>query len=507
MERLRGGAVLAPVRERLRSSFVSGSFVLVAITILCIAVFGLVGWTVMLARQAAESAAMRAVENLAGLASHETEADIGAADDFLRGLIAVLPLEGPPQLTAAQYGVLSALAGEDERFGAVVLFDLAGQPRHVIAAPGQLPTWPSEGQSATRWFVEAVERPDAPVVGPPARSLVDKRSVLPIARAVIGPDGVRAVVMVELFIDSFERSFGALDLGPDGVVWLLWGGDTVVLRRPAPDLDGETGRIVRGSANAHHYLGRAAGTYRGVSAIDGVARLYAFRALPGLPLILSVGLGADSLDAGWRRQAMTSLLLAGGLCSVLFGIAVLLRREIARRSAIERDLWLLSETDPLTGLANCRRFERVIEIEMRRSRRNRSHLSLLLVDIDRFKLINDRFGHATGDKVLRAVAERLLAAVRRPGDLAARVGGDEFAILLPETEGAGAEVVAEAARRGVETCPLPERGGTTITVGIATFVGLGASTPADLFAAADRALYAAKDAGRNRTLRQAEEVR
>ncbi len=492
---------LETVRQRLRSSVVSGTFVVVAVAFLCVAVFALVGWTVFIARQAAEVAAERTVENLVRLASHEAEADVAATGSFLGAIISVLPREGPPRLSAAQFAVLSAIAGEDGRFGAVAIFDTAARPLHVIAVPDQGAAWPPDGFATAPWFTEAIMRPGALAVGAPARSLSDGRTVLPVARAVPGPDGIRAVVMAELLVSAFEESFESLDLGPEGVVWLLWGTDTLVLRRPHPGDGLGPDRIVRGTASASHYLGRAAGTYRGVSSLDGVGRLYAFRALPNLPLVLSVGIGDSELETEWRRESIASLTVAGALCTALFGIALLLRREIAHRRATEQDLWLLSETDPLTGLANRRRFERVIEIEMRRARRSRTHLSLLLVDIDRFKAINDRFGHTTGDKVLRAVAERLLEAVRRPGDLAARVGGDEFAVLLPETAAAGAEVVAEAARSRVEAYPFPERGGTTITIGIATFAGHGAATPDDLVAAADRALYAAKEDGRNRTRR------
>lgn len=99
------------MRQRLRSSVVSGTFVVVAVAFLCVAVFALVGWTVFIARQAAEVAAERTVENLVRLASHEAEADVAATGSFLGAIISVLPREGPPRLSAAQFAVLSAIAG------------------------------------------------------------------------------------------------------------------------------------------------------------------------------------------------------------------------------------------------------------------------------------------------------------------------------------------------------------------------------------------------------------
>lgn len=501
----RGGAV-APgpggVRGRLRAQLIGGTFIIAAVALLCVAVFALIGWNILLARDAAERAATRTVENLASLASHDSEAHIASADAFLRGVLAVLPLDGPPRLTAAHYAVLSALAREDGGLGAVVILDGGGRPLHLVGAHGETVVQPAVDFATSVWFLDAVREPGRLVVGPPGIGLFSNRQVLPVARAVADRDGVRSVVMAEILVESFEQSLADLDLGSDGVVWLLWGGETVVFRLPSIDGNGNTGRTTRGSPDALPYLGAPRAPYQGAIAIDGVTRLYAFRSLPDVPMILAVGVGHGYgvLGFGWRRQAVVSLAITAVVCSVMFGIALLLRREIARRNATEQNLWLLSETDPLTNLANRRRFERVIITEMRRASRNRRPVSVLVVDIDRFKTVNDRHGHAYGDMVLQVVAKRLLAAARRPGDLVARVGGDEFALLLPETDAKGARAVAEAARTDVEATVFPELGGTTITVGIATFDCLGSISPSDLIAAADRALYAAKEAGRNRTI-------
>lgn len=501
----RGGGVsadLGGVRGRLRAHLIGGTLIIAAVALLCVAVFALIGWNILLARNAAERAVTRTVENLASLASHDSEAHIAAADAFLRGVLAVLPVDGPPRLTAAQYAVLSAMADEDGRLGAVVILDADGRPLHLVGAHGDTVVSPATDFATSVWFLDAVREPGRLVVGPPGIGLFSSRPVLPVARAVGDRDGVRAVVMSEILIESFEQSLADLDLGADGVVWLLWGGETVVFRLPSSDGNGDIGRTLRGSPDALPHLGAARAPYQGAFAIDGVRRHYAFRNLANLPMILAVGVGHGDgvLGFGWRRQAVVSLAITAVLCSVMFGIAALLRREIARRNATEQNLWLLSETDSLTDLANRRRFERVIITEMRRASRNRRPMSLLVVDIDRFKTVNDRHGHAYGDMVLQVVAKRLLAAARRPGDLVARVGGDEFALLLPETDAKGARAVAEAARTEIEATVFPELGGTTITVGIATFDCLGSSSPSDLIAAADRALYAAKEAGRNRTI-------
>lgn len=487
-------------RLRLRGRVFGGATVVAVASALCVAVVGLIAWNVMLSRSTAERATSQAAENLAGLASREVESGIAAADAFLRGLTAVLPPNGPVGLSASQYAVLAALAGEAVYIDSAAIFDPAGRPLHVIAEQPATVVWRETGAASASWFAEALRRPDHVVVGPPVGGVEGARAVLPVARALSGPGGVRAVAVVAIPVESLQRSLAGLDIGSDGVVWLLWGGDIIVFRRPSIATHGDTGRVVRGGPYAGLLAESTQGTFRAVSTVDGVARLYAFRALGDLPLILAVGVVDGELVAAWWRQAIASLAMAALLCAALLGAAVLLRRESARRNAAEEDLWQLSETDPLTGLANRRRFERVFDAEVRRRRRNQTPLSLLMIDVDWFKLVNDRFGHARGDSVLQAVAEQLLAVTRRPGDVVARVGGDEFAVILPETDARGAISVAEAVRARVEGAVSRDRGGTTITVGVATATGAAGMSAPDVIAAADRALYAAKEAGRNRVV-------
>jgi diguanylate cyclase (GGDEF)-like protein len=170
--------------------------------------------------------------------------------------------------------------------------------------------------------------------------------------------------------------------------------------------------------------------------------------------------------------------------------------------AANADLKRLANTDVLTGLANRRRFLEVLEGEIERAERYDRPLSLVLVDMDHFKQVNDTHGHAGGDQVLRAAAG-VLRSVCRDVDLAARVGGEEFAILLPETAAVGAERVAERARAKIEGGHhrAPSGAGFRITAsaGVATF-GLEVASAEALLQSADDALYRAKAGGRNRVV-------
>jgi diguanylate cyclase (GGDEF)-like protein len=159
----------------------------------------------------------------------------------------------------------------------------------------------------------------------------------------------------------------------------------------------------------------------------------------------------------------------------------------------------LSSTDALTGIANRRQFEARLAEELRRAHRYGDPFSLVLLDIDHFKQVNDQHGHLTGDVVLIEVARSIQRAVRDT-DLVARHGGEEFAVLLPRTQLAGALTVAERVRAELHSLrPLPDSGlRITASLGIAGYPNLQPTGPVPLFEAADSALYRAKREGRDR---------
>jgi diguanylate cyclase (GGDEF)-like protein len=155
----------------------------------------------------------------------------------------------------------------------------------------------------------------------------------------------------------------------------------------------------------------------------------------------------------------------------------------------------------LTGLATRRILTERLAQERERSNRSGDRFALLFLDLDRLKLINDRFGHEAGDNVIRAVADEIKSAVRAT-DLAARYAGDEFVVLLPRTDGPGALRVAEALRSGVERVGQRlgyEAGSVTVSIGITEY-DPAAPPAADLLQDADSAMYRAKALGRNKVV-------
>ena len=154
----------------------------------------------------------------------------------------------------------------------------------------------------------------------------------------------------------------------------------------------------------------------------------------------------------------------------------------------------LAVSDSLTGIPNRREFERVLAVEWERALRHAAPLALVLLDLDHFKALNDTHGHPAGDECLRRIGQLLAETIRTSGDVVARYGGEEFALLLPSTDAASAEVVAERLRVLIERLSIHN---VTASFGVAAMVPARLADPASLVAAADRALYTAKRAGRN----------
>lgn len=180
-------------------------------------------------------------------------------------------------------------------------------------------------------------------------------------------------------------------------------------------------------------------------------------------------------------------------------------RKLMEIALAESNLKLeaLSATDPLTGIANRRRFDEALAGEYARHARTSAPLSLVMLDIDHFKNFNDAYGHAQGDACLAAVARAMAGCLHRPGDLAARYGGEEFICLLPDTSPRGARAVAETIREAVAALAIPHAHSSaaavvTVSIGALTAACPPDADPGDLFRQVDALLYKAKDHGRNR---------
>jgi diguanylate cyclase (GGDEF)-like protein len=260
----------------------------------------------------------------------------------------------------------------------------------------------------------------------------------------------------------------------------------------------------------------AAGQFRLKSKAADVELLHSAARSGKYALVADAAVSKDEVLADWRRVTWQESAAQAGemlavylVCYWVIGqmrVRERLERELrTTRDALEKQnaaLARLADTDGLTGLHNRRHLDARMAAEVARAARERTPLSLIMMDVDFFKRYNDAYGHAAGDDCLRMVAGVLAGTVNRPADLAARFGGEEFAVLLPNTAQDGARGIAEAICRGVHAAGMAHRasdiGVVTISAGVATLVPSPGDEVRALVEAADAALYAAKEAGRNR---------
>ncbi|WP_208510464.1 sensor domain-containing diguanylate cyclase [Variovorax paradoxus] len=343
---------------------------------------------------------------------------------------------------------------------------------------------------------------------------------LTVSRRLQDSDGNFAgVVVATLDIGDFLQPFGAIDIGKSGAISLTTTDGQLLLRYPSRAED--IGRNLSGSPNFRRYYSEIAtkGTASFRSQLDGTHRLYAFRKGDHYPIVTTVALGRDEMLSAWRHQSLLTLCVVGALLAAVTTAGLRLIVNINGRVSAEsslvaareellqanRRLEVLASQDSLTGLANRRVFEQALELEARRAEREHTPLSLLLFDLDYFKRFNDTYGHVAGDQCLKIVSDTLAYNVHRPGDLVARYGGEELAIILPHTELKGACELANALLDRIRSLNIPHsaspHGRVTASAGAATLNGMNSPNwKLQLIEAADRSLYKAKESGRDKAM-------
>lgn len=214
--------------------------------------------------------------------------------------------------------------------------------------------------------------------------------------------------------------------------------------------------------------------------------------------VLDVGTREIALSDGRWLEARTRHVRDGSL--IVFSDITKTKESEALLQKLNDELKEAARTDALTGLANRRAFDETLDREFGRNIRVRQSLALLLIDVDYFKKYNDRYGHPAGDECLRRIAEVVKAACRRTADVGARYGGEELAIVLPNSDVQGAVAVAKTLLESIRALAIPHEDGVqgrvSVSIGIASCIPLRGDDPAILVAAADAALYEAKGAGR-----------
>ena len=441
-------------------------------------------------------------KNLLQVIERDIARNVEIIDLSLQAVVDNLRVPGLDTLSPAMRQlVLFDRAGTARDLGVMLVLDEHGDS---VLDAGAVPA--RKLNNADRDYFQA-HRADSNLglhISKPLFSRLTGSRIVVLSRRIDKADGsFGGVVLASLKLDYFSRLFDQIGLGRDGAINLYLRDGTRLMRQPYEEAD--IGVNIAGAATFRRFVAERSGSFVGTSVRDEVERHYTFSRVGDLPLVLNVALATADIEAGWRAKAVVISAIVLVLCGLTVFLSLLYGRDLRRRSALQAELARMSRTDALTGLPNRRRFDEVSERALKSARRTGKPLSLLLVDADHFKRYNDRHGHAVGDEVLKGIARCLFASVRRPDDLVARVGGEEFVLLLPDTDEEGALRIARKVHDTVASFGLPTAGigaGTvTVSIGLANDDGSAGDGTDVLYRRADAALYEAKATGRNRTCR------
>jgi diguanylate cyclase (GGDEF)-like protein len=338
-------------------------------------------------------------------------------------------------------------------------------------------------------------------IGAPVLSRVTQQWDIPVSMRLSTSHGTHqdlrilfAAVSLARFAGEHER----MRFQPDGTITLIRS-DGIILSR-APLVDAYLGKDTSGSINYGREFGqKRVGTFISQGTLtDGVTRLVSYEHLPEYAVSVLVSRGLDDIYQTYYRRSRIALVLSAALSAVVLCFAAFLHRARRSQRALELrqgHLVRLATTDELTGVMNRRAFLEAARREFERAQRYSRPTSVLALDIDHFKRINDKYGHSGGDLALQVCTKRWQAALREH-DLLGRIGGEEFCILLPETSEGSAASIAERMRTMTEATPVFGEQCVTVSIGRAALIPSDRNWAA-LMERADKALYDAKNQGRN----------
>jgi diguanylate cyclase (GGDEF)-like protein len=457
------------------------------------------GWILVESRRATEARAAEAATSLVGSIRSDIARNVETLNLSLEGVVNNLKLPG-----------LDRLSPEIRR---QVLFDHSTTARYltpvvIVDETGRITDDsrnfnPQQRRVSDRDYFQVHRDNDSAglFISRPFVGRLSGQLLVGFSRRLSHPDGSFAgIVAGALQQGYFKDVFKDTSLGRNGSVTLIRTDGIVLMRWPYQE--NFIGSSARRADLFVHFPGARSGSYESQAVSDGIKRLFVYSQIDDLPLIIVVGQSLEDVFATWWWQALAVGALTAVLCALAVILAFFLNRELTRRHAAERKLTILATTDGLTGLANRRQFSRSLVYEWRRAMRSRAPVALLMIDADKFKLFNDTYGHPEGDKLLQAIAASIAANVKRPSDLGARYGGDEFAVLLPDTSLDDAATLAERIREHLAANSGADdmlHNNAQLSIGVACFVPGTGIRHRDLVAAADSALYEAKRLGRNRT--------
>jgi diguanylate cyclase (GGDEF)-like protein len=483
------------------------------VVLVCLSLTAEFVWNLWNARHAQLRETQTATSNMARALAQHAETTIKVADTVLLGVVERLETDGTGDASLARLRKFLHAAELPVLFG-VFVFDSDG--RQLVNSH---PSGVSKVNGAVRdYFRYHREHPGGhPHIGQPMRSLATGDWIITVSRRIDRADGSFAgVAVAAINLQHFKQFYDSFDIGVKGAIFLALDDGALLVRR-AQDETTNRQNIADGPVFRHYRANGPVGTAMLIARADNVERLYSYRHIDGYPMLVAVALSKQEILANWQadtwRSGAALVLLVAALALLGYRLirqlrireklTVQLREAKQALEARNESLVALALHDGLTGLPNRRQFDAVLNAEFNRAMRGGTSLALVMIDVDYFKPYNDIYGHPGGDDCLRRISDAVSGARQRAGDLAARYGGEELAVLLPRTDLAGAMAVAEKMRQAVNGLQIAHAGNpagiVTVSAGVAAFApSRGGRGAQDLLAAADAALYAAKSSGRDR---------
>jgi diguanylate cyclase (GGDEF)-like protein len=484
------------------------------VVLVCLSLLAIQLWMTLRARDVQLNEAARESANLAHAVAQHAYDTIKEADTVLVGLVERVETDGVSDIELARiHKLLVTRVAELPQLHGIFIYDKDGNWL-VNSQKALLSSLNNADRDYFKYHRTHDDR--GPYVGPPVRSKSTGDWIVTVSRRINTPDGRFAgVVLATISMNYFRLFYERFSIGKNGAIFIANGAGILLLRRPFDE--SLLGRDISKFPVFRDYLPKSpVGTAVIKSGVDGVTRINSYRRINEYPLVVSAALSQDEVLAEWRLDTFLQNAVGGALVLLIAFIGYRVVRQIDLRVKSEaglvdarNELELINETlarlanqDGLTSLANRRHFDQSLGAEFSRAQREESALGLILIDVDFFKQYNDIYGHVAGDECLRKIGKVLAYSMRRPGDLAARYGGEEMVILLPGTDMAGVLAVAESLRDAVQSLGIEHRGNppgvVTASLGVAVFIPVHLENQAvELVELADKALYKAKASGRN----------
>lgn len=477
------------------------------IALVCLSLILATAWQMNQSRVERRANAEMTVRNIVRAAEQHAQDTVKQADNTLRDLVERLEhdgiLEGAERARLTKLMVQNVVNNE----GLQGLFVYDKQGTWVANSfASNVNSGNNSDRAYFRYHREHVD--DAVHIGAIVESRTTGELIIPVSRRINAADGsFGGVALATIPVAYLQNFFERLDVDANGVIFLALNNGDLLARRPAL-AQLKTTNVSKGELFSLYLPRHNSGTAVFKSIVDGVERVYAYRRLAELPIVAAAGVSFEQVFASWWTYAYRSIAMVSLIVLALAFLGGLLYRHIQRLvdaevelNAAKNELEIMAHTDSLTRLANRRCFDLALQKEWGRAGRNQSPLSLILLDVDWFKQFNDHYGHLQGDHCLTLIADLIRVHAKRPMDMPARFGGEEFVVMLPDTDLEGALRVAEHIRSAVTNAQIEHAGSplkkVTISAGVVAIQAPEKEGYTMALAEADRLLYVAKSKGRN----------